>query len=165
MSAQDQVIVMAPPQGGMPQWLKILIAVAVVGLIIYVYQNKDVIFAPKPPVPSVPGAGSSSPGMPPSPAVDPLPSPAVDPIPLPAPAPARPTEMTDCGYGDRPRGWYDVRGRGYKNDFCRHVGDYPGWWHCSVQGENNIATPGVFTYDPNAPFDPYVGNLQGWHCP
>lgn len=86
--------------------------------------------------------------------------------------PARPNTMDDCGYPDRPRGWYDIKGRGYRNDFCRHVGDYPGWWTCAVQGEKNTdgtdkiySDRDVYQYDPNTPFDPYTKDLTGWHCP
>jgi len=88
-------------------------------------------------------------------------------------APLRPTVMSDCGYSDQPRGWYDVKNRGYRNDFCRHVGDQQNsWWSCVVQGETDAAgnpvfysQPGRFTYDANTPHDEYKQDLTGWHCP
>ena len=102
--------------------------------------------------------------------VPPNPSPPVNKPPV--NKPARPSTMNDCGYPDRPRGWYDVKGRGYRHDFCRHVGDYPGWWTCAVQGEKNAdgtdkiySDRGVFKYDVDTPFDPYNKDLTGWHCP
>ena len=76
--------------------------------------------------------------------------------------PARPTTLTDCGYPGMPRGWYDIKGVGYKNDFCRYGGDAASpIWFCKIFN----GTDETHTYDPNKPFDPYTGNLTGWHCP
>ena len=76
--------------------------------------------------------------------------------------PPRPTTLTDCGYPGLPRGWYDIKGVGYKNDFCRNVGDAASpIWSCKIfNGDNE-----THTYDPNMPFDAYKGDLTGWHCP
>ena len=34
----------------------------------------------------------------------------------------RPTNIQDCGYIDKPRGWADIQGQGVPNDYCRMVG-------------------------------------------
>jgi hypothetical protein len=70
--------------------------------------------------------------------------------------------MTDCGYSGMPRGWYDMLGRGYRNDFCRNVGTAASpTWMCNIQDVGDKQA----VYDPNMPFDPYTGDLTGWHCP
>lgn len=138
------------PQQGMSTGVKLAIAAGILVVLYLLFKDKvDAYLA----------------------GVSPTPSPSPSPAP-PVVKPARPNTMVDCGYPDRPRGWYDVKGRGYRNDFCRHVGDYPGWWACAVQGEKNAdgtdkvySDRGVYQYDPNAPFDPYNRDLTGWHCP
>ena len=76
--------------------------------------------------------------------------------------PPRPTTLSDCGYQGMPRGWYDIKGVGYKNDFCRYGGDASApIWFCKIFN----GTDETHTYDPNMPFDPYTDNLTGWHCP
>lgn len=158
------------PSHGLSMPAKLGIAAAVIVVLYILFKDKvDAYLAstsqPAGPSPSGPSPSGPSPS---GPSVGPTPSPS----PAPAPRPARPSAMVDCGYGDRPRGWYDVKNRGYRNDFCRHVGDYPGWWTCAVQGDTNAdgtvkvySDRGVYQYDPNAPFDPYTGDLTGWHCP
>ena len=42
-----------------------------------------------------------------------------------ATAMAKPTHVADPGYGNRERGWYDAFGTGFKDTYCRHVGDEP----------------------------------------
>ena len=91
-----------------------------------------------------------------------LPPAGVTPPPAVVAPPARPTTLSDCGYQGLPRGWYDIKGVGYKNDFCRNVGDAATpTWSCKIfNGDNE-----THTYDPNMPFDKYENNLTGWHCP
>jgi hypothetical protein len=38
-----------------------------------------------------------------------------------APVKARQTLITNCGYADKPRGWFDIQGQGVRNDYCRFV--------------------------------------------
>ena len=85
--------------------------------------------------------------------------------------PLRPTTMSDCGYPDRPRGWYDVRNRGYRNDFCRHVGAHPGVWACVIQGDVDANGAQLshteiynYPYNPNTPYDEYKKTLIGGNC-
>ncbi len=63
------------------------------------------------------------------------------------PKPAR--ILTDWGYGDRTRGWYDVQCQGARNDYCRWVGDAPNtWWSCALAGATNQYSPsGAFTQE------------------
>lgn len=44
------------------------------------------------------------------------------PGPNPPPIKPRQTNIKDCGYGDRLRGWFDAQDQGAKNDYCRYVG-------------------------------------------
>ncbi len=155
--------------------VKIAIAAGVIGILYYLLVlSKE----PTQPVgPSTPGSPSnpSNPSIyiPPTPATPSGPSTPLLPGPAkPMQPPARPTNMTDCGYNSQPRGWYDIKGRGYRNDFCRFVGDAPIWWSCAVQGELGpdgkpvmYSENGKYAYDPNTPFDPYTGGLTGWSCP
>lgn len=80
--------------------------------------------------------------------------------------PPRRRTINDCGYKDKPRGWYDLTNSGVKNDFCRHVGSEPNIkWACTLanQGINDQDTS--ISYDPNTPFEPYNNDLTGWSCP
>lgn len=80
---------------------------------------------------------------------------------------ARPTKMGDCGYPNRPRGWYDTKKRGVRNDYCRYVGDWPGKWMCNVQGTRADGLDSVeseLQYSESESFDPYQDTMQGFNC-
>lgn len=78
----------------------------------------------------------------------------------------RTTNVADCGYPSRPRGWYDVQGQGARNDFCRFVGDLPGWFTCKLAGSNVEMTPqGKYpSTKGDEPHDPYTGGFTGRGC-
>lgn len=65
------------------------------------------------------------------------------------PAPVKPrwSNIADCGYGTQLHGWFDAQGQGVKNDYCRFVGDEPGWFACALAGSTN-------PYTPKGQFDP-----------
>lgn len=149
-----------PPQQGMSGLTKLAIA-AGIALLLFLIVSK---IYESTPLGTGTGTGSTSPSTP-------TPTPTPPPPKPPVVKPNRPADMIDCGYPDRPRGWYDMEGRGYRNDFCRHIGDYPGWWACTVQGRKNpdgsvqaYSDRGVYQYDASEPFDPYTGTLSGWNC-
>lgn len=80
---------------------------------------------------------------------------------------ARPTKMGDCGYPNKPRGWYDTKKRGVRNDYCRYVGDWPGKWVCNVQGtkaDGSDSVESALQYSESEPFDPYQDTMQGFNC-
>ena len=72
--------------------------------------------------------------------------------------------IIDCGYRDRPRGWYDIQNQGVKNDYCRVVGD-PGntWFSCYLAGTNpiNHITPSSQIINPNQPNEPLITGTYG----
>ena len=76
-------------------------------------------------------------------------------------------KITDCGFDDLKRGWYDVQGQGRKNDFCRYVGDRPdangngGWFSCMLAGTSDAYTPMARVINPNSPYEPYVAGTHG----
>ncbi len=57
----------------------------------------------------------------------------------------RQTGITDPGYANLPRGWYDAQCQGATNDYCRWVGnesdDTGIWWSCALAGSSNQYTP------------------------
>lgn len=55
--------------------------------------------------------------------------------------------ITDCGYPDHPRGWYDVQKLGVANDFCRYVGNPPAYFSCALAGSTAQYSP-AGAYDP-----------------
>jgi hypothetical protein len=52
----------------------------------------------------------------------------------------RPSTIIDCGYANKAKGWYDVVGQGYKNDYCRYVGDSP-FFSCQLSDGSTNYTP------------------------
>lgn len=52
----------------------------------------------------------------------------------------------DFGYSDADRGWYDARGVGVANDYCRWVGT-PRWFSCKLAGhcDQEYTAAGVYT--------------------
>lgn len=98
----------------------------------------------------------------------PLLAPSVTPsgTPPPAPPPAltstsikpRPAKIIDCGYGDRPRAWYDIQGQGAQNDYCRYVGNHPGRFSCQLAGGTSPSTPpGLYDGKINDPHTLFEG--------
>lgn len=82
----------------------------------------------------------------------------------PAPASTRRKAIGDCGYHDKPRGWFDLDGKGVFNDFCRYVGGSDteaAWWSCTKASEadNVISEKGKYTFTSNP--NPYYGGLLG----
>lgn len=72
--------------------------------------------------------------------------------------------ITDCGYGNKPRGWYDVLNRGYYQDYCRFIGDGD-WWACAVNGATWQYSPrGMYSYDPTRSFQTRPDVLTGMAC-
>ena len=92
----------------------------------------------------------------------------VVPTPAPKPAPVTPTRvilprqtttLTDFGYANQARGWYDFQGQGVKNDYGRFVGNAPNiWFSVALAGSTNQYTPNdpTHVYNSTAPHDPYV---------
>lgn len=70
------------------------------------------------------------------------------------------TTITDCGYGNMTRGWYDIQNQGVKNDYCRYVGDgtatSPKYFSCAKAGASNQYTPLSEIIDPNLPHDDLI---------
>ncbi len=69
----------------------------------------------------------------------------------------RQKDIYECGYETQPRGWYDFRKQGVKNDYCSYVGDNPAYFACQF-GDPAKLTDRLYAnaYDPNAPHDPFV---------
>ena len=68
----------------------------------------------------------------------------------------RQTTITDWGYKDRIRGWYDIQGQGVRNDYCRWVGDGPNiWFSCALAGSSDQYTPRERVINPDLPHDDY----------
>jgi hypothetical protein len=43
--------------------------------------------------------------------------------------------ITDWGYSEMARGWYDCTCQGAANDYCRYVSDFPNiYWSCALAG-------------------------------
>ena len=62
--------------------------------------------------------------------------------------------IIDRGYSNMYRGWYDVLGRGIKNDYCRFVGNYPNIiFNCMLAGTNEPYSPIII--NPNQDNDTY----------
>jgi len=96
---------------------------------------------------------------------------ATTPAPAPAPTPApgskpRAADSSDCGYPNRPRGWYDIQGQGVRNDFCRFVGNWPGWFSCKLAGSTaEMTAQGTYPdAKGNDAHDPYTGGFTGHNC-
>eukprot|EP00808_Paulinella_micropora_P009603 g9125.t1 len=61
----------------------------------------------------------------------------------------QPQTISDLGYGNRMRGWYDAQGQGICNDYCRYVGPGGGysfaWFSCALAGSVDPNTaPNVY---------------------
>lgn len=77
----------------------------------------------------------------------------------------RPTSMADCGYPQKVRGWFDMQGQGVKNDFCRYVGDWPGYFSCQLAGTTTNTPKGEYPDSrENDPHDAYKGEFTGHNC-
>lgn len=164
-----------PQQSGMSKGAKIFLGLFVVGVIVVVYfVATSTSSAPTPPggssgsgtlnnnsnstpssassnTPTTGYAGSSNPTTPTS-----------NPTIL-----ARTEKITDCGFTDLKRGWYDIQGQGVKNDYCRYVSDRPkadgtgGWFSCMLAGSSDAYTPRSRIIDPNLPHEPYLPGTHG----
>jgi hypothetical protein len=70
----------------------------------------------------------------------------------------RPTNIYDCGYESKPRGWYDFRKQGVNNDFCRYSGDSANPTFSCQLGDNPVTDNVTYPYDANAPYVPFDKN-------
>merc|ERR1711920_732300 len=86
----------------------------------------------------------------------------------------RQAAITDKGYGNCLKGWYDVQNQGVANDYCRWVGNCGcrgecSWWSCALAGSNAQYTEKGLYQQPTlnrqaAITDKGYGNcLKGWY--
>lgn len=74
----------------------------------------------------------------------------------------RTSKISDCGYPQRTRGWYDMQNQGQKNDYCRWVGNPPNtWFSCQLAGSDNPISPKSVLYNENDPHDPFIPGTYG----
>eukprot|EP00457_Paulinella_chromatophora_P001806 gb/GEZN01001808.1/.p1 GENE.gb/GEZN01001808.1/~~gb/GEZN01001808.1/.p1 ORF type:complete len:718 (-),score=77.46 gb/GEZN01001808.1/:147-2300(-) len=71
--------------------------------------------------------------------------------------PVQTASLTDMGYADRTRGWYDAQNQGICNDYCRWVGE-PAYFSCALAGTTDqYSLAAVFQDGAGNTIKPCVG--------